>query len=147
MLAAAPYASAFFAQPAAEPAAKSAPKPEPVAAILAPSPSPAAALTPKPEAAADTPALSPAAAAMANPVAWWNMLQDQFKQAVTTAMSSEAAAKLSAASGLSQVEKFGNAIAKNAPKPVTKAAAAKLGRSQASRKKSGGQAQGGKKVS
>ncbi|UUZ50941.1 hypothetical protein LP420_15750 [Massilia sp. B-10] len=82
---------------------------------------------------------------MANPVAWWNMLQDQFKQAVTTAMSSEAAAKLSAAS-VSQVEKFGNAIAKNAPKPVTKAAAAKS-RSQASRKKSGGQAQGGKKVS
>jgi hypothetical protein len=123
VLAAAPYASAFFSQPAAEPA-KPAPKPEPVAAILAPAPVPAAKPDAKPDAAADTPALTPAAAAMANPVAWWNMLQDQFKQAVTTAMSSEAAAKLSAASA-GQVEKLGNAIAKNAPKPAAKAAAAK----------------------
>jgi hypothetical protein len=61
---------------------------------------------------------------MANPVAWWNMLQDQFKQAVTTAMSSEAASKLSAASA-GQVEKLGNVIAKNAPKPAAKAATAK----------------------
>jgi hypothetical protein len=122
VLAAAPYASAFFSQPAeAKPEPKPASKPEPVAAILAAAPD----VKPvKPDAATEPPALSPAAAAMANPVAWWNMLQDQFKQAVTTAMSSEAAAKLTAASA-GQVEKFGNAIAKNAPKPAAKAAAAK----------------------
>lgn len=146
VLAAAPYASAFFAQPAAEPAAKSAPKPEPVAAILAPSPSQVPAPAAKPEAAADTPALSPAAAAMANPVAWWNMLQDQFKQAVTTAMSSEAAAKLSAASA-GQVEKFGNAIAKNAPKPVTKAAAAKPAAAKPAARKAAAKPRAAKKVS
>ena len=32
------------------------------------------------------------AAPLANPAIWWNMLQDQFKQAVNTAMSSEAVA-------------------------------------------------------
>jgi hypothetical protein len=117
VLAAAPYASAFFSQAAAEPVAKPAPKAEPVAANLAPTP-PAA--KPEPATTPEAPALSPAAAAMANPVAWWNMLQDQFKQAVTTAMSSDAAAKLSAASA-GQVEKFGNAIAKSAPKPAAKA--------------------------
>lgn len=131
VLAAAPYASAFFSQPAVEPAKvepKPAPRPEPtVAAILAATPQvkPVVKETPKDTAKeTDAAALSPAAAAMANPVAWWNMLQDQFKQAVTTAMSSEAAAKLSAASA-GQVEKLGNAIAKNAPKPASKAAAAK----------------------
>jgi hypothetical protein len=28
-------------------------------------------------------------AAFANPAAWWNLLQDQFKQAVSTAVASE----------------------------------------------------------
>ncbi|MDQ2987761.1 MAG: hypothetical protein M3R60_01515 [Pseudomonadota bacterium] len=32
------------------------------------------------------------AAAFANPAAWWNLLQDQFKQAVSTAVASEPAA-------------------------------------------------------
>lgn len=75
--AAAPYA-AFFAQPPAQPPApevKAEPKPE--AKIEAPKdPLPAA-----------------AAAAMANPTAWWTMLQDQFKQAVASTMSPEAVAK------------------------------------------------------
>ncbi|SHH63665.1 PhaM family polyhydroxyalkanoate granule multifunctional regulatory protein [Massilia sp. CF038] len=118
VLAAAPYASAFFAQPAVEPAPKAEVKPAPK-----PEPKIEAAAVPKAETPAD-PAVATAAAAMANPVAWWNMLQDQFKQAVTNAMSSEAAAKLSAASA-GQVEKFGNAIAKNAPKPAAKPAATK----------------------
>lgn len=70
VLAAAPYASAFFAQPVPE--AKAEPKPEPK--IEAPAPA-------KDE--------LPGAAAMANPVIWWNLLQDQFKQAVSTAMATD----------------------------------------------------------
>ena len=37
-----------------------------------------------------------AAAPFADPALWWNMLQDQFKQAVTTAMSPEAMAEATA---------------------------------------------------
>lgn len=119
VLAAAPYASAFFSQPAVEPAVKSEPKPEPKQEPkLAAAPSPDAPKTDEP-----APPL-PAAAAMANPVAWWNMLQDQFKQAVTTAMSSDAAAKLAAASS-GPAAKLGKALAKGASKPAAKAAPAK----------------------
>ena len=75
VLAAAPFASAFFAQPAARPAEQ--PK--------------AAAPTVAPPASTDKDAASAAAAAaMTNPTAWWNMLQDQFKVAVSTAMSPDA---------------------------------------------------------
>jgi len=69
----APYASAFFHQPA-PPASAPAPAPEP-----APAPPPAA----------NTEASSHASAQLASPNAWWNLLQDQFKQAVSTAMSPE----------------------------------------------------------
>lgn len=69
----APERSAFespFAAPKAKPESKpEAKKPEPQ--------EPAAA----PAAAPDMPGIPP----MANPAAWWNMLQDQFKQAVDTA--------------------------------------------------------------
>ena len=64
VLKAAPYASAFFGQPAAAPAAAQA---EP-AAGAAPAPAPF----------------------MPDPTMWWNVLQDQFKQAVSGAMSPEA---------------------------------------------------------
>lgn len=67
-----PYASAFFQQ-AEKPKAAETPE-EPKAQ---PAPDPAAA----------------AAAQMANPAAWWNMLQDQFAQAVTKAMAADNAAK------------------------------------------------------
>ncbi len=67
---AAPYASAFFAQPVAEAQAEAVPAAK------------------KPEETAN--------ATMTNPTAWWNLLQDQFKAAVTTAMSSEAMAGASA---------------------------------------------------
>ena len=67
-----PYASAFFHH-ARE--AEKAPAPPP----------PPAAEAPKPEAAS----AADAGAQMANPAVWWNMLQDQFKQAVSTAMVSE----------------------------------------------------------
>lgn len=72
-----PYASAFFQQ--AAPAAAPAPEPKPV-------PAPA----PEPATAAPNDAGSQAAAQLANPSAWWNLLQDQFKQAVSTAMSPDA---------------------------------------------------------
>ncbi len=72
-----PYAAAFFQH--LDPA-KSAPKPAPATA-----PSPA------PEKPADKPAApdaaSAAAAQMANPAAWWAMLQEQFTQAVSNAMA------------------------------------------------------------
>ncbi|MFZ4876003.1 PhaM family polyhydroxyalkanoate granule multifunctional regulatory protein [Janthinobacterium sp. Mn2066] len=69
----APYASAFFQQPAP-------PAPAPAAV---PEPAPA------PPPAAHAEASNHAAAQLANPNAWWNLLQDQFKQAVSTAMSPE----------------------------------------------------------
>lgn len=43
----------------------------------------------KPQAAPD--AATAAAAQMANPAIWWNLLQEQFKQAVSTAMTAEPA--------------------------------------------------------
>jgi hypothetical protein len=63
-------------------------KPEPAAAAPTPAPAPEAAKpADKPHAATD--AATAAAAQMANPAIWWNLLQEQFKQAVSTAMSTE----------------------------------------------------------
>ena len=78
-----PYASVFFQQP---PAAK----PE------AAKPAPAAAAPAKPEAPAKSAEQPETAAQMTNPAAWWNLLQDQFKQAVTTTMATDALASASA---------------------------------------------------
>jgi hypothetical protein len=92
-----PYAAAFFSHldparnglkasppPAPRPAA---PTPPPARAEAAPEtrqdPRQADEAPPKPDLAAA------AAAQMANPAIWWNLLQDQFKQAVTTAMTPE----------------------------------------------------------
>ena len=87
-----PYAAAFFNH--LEPA-KVTPKPPP------PSPAPKAEAKPQPkveqkaeprqaEDAHPKPDLAAAAAAqMANPAIWWNMLQEQFKQAVSTAMAAD----------------------------------------------------------
>jgi hypothetical protein len=123
VLAAAPYASAFFAQPAVEPMAKVEPKPAPLPEVkAAPEPAPASATA------------SPASEALANPAVWWNLLQDQFKQAVSTAMSSnamagasamaqDAASKLTAA-GAGSAAKLGKAMVKAAVKPADKPAAA-----------------------
>jgi len=82
-----PYASAFFQQ-----AAPAAPAP-------APKPAPAPAPAPKPAAAVPDDAGNQAAAQLANPSAWWNLLQDQFKQAVSTAMSPDAASAAAASFG------------------------------------------------
>jgi hypothetical protein len=106
-------ASVKSATPAAAvPAAFSYPFGMPAAAAPASKPRepmPAAAAPPEPElpAAEDGPAESPRStkksaaskpaavpafgAPLANPAAWWTMLQDQFKQAVGTAMSADAA--------------------------------------------------------
>ncbi|ATQ74038.1 hypothetical protein CR152_05510 [Massilia violaceinigra] len=86
VLAAAPFASAFFTQPA--PA--KAPAPEP----------------------AKEQKDAPPANAMSNPVAWWNMLQEQFNQAVTTAMTPEAG-----------TEKAGDAAGNAAPSAARPSAA------------------------
>jgi hypothetical protein len=125
VLAAAPYASAFFSQPV-EPRAKPEPKPEPEPQLAA-----------KP-----APTDKDAAPAMANPSLWWNLLQDQFKQAVTTAMSSDAmasagamaqdaAGKLQAASA-EQAAKLGKAMATVTDTPAAnKAMPVKAARKQA----------------
>ena len=76
-----PYASAFFQQPAAPEAKPATPEAKPA---------PAAKVEAAPEAAA---------APTANPSVWWNMLQDQFKQAVTTAMASDAVTGAAAMAG------------------------------------------------
>ena len=82
-----PYASAFFQQ-----ATPAAPAP-------APKPAPAPAPAPEPVAAVPDDAGNQAAAQLANPSAWWNLLQDQFKQAVSTAMSPDAASAAAASFG------------------------------------------------
>jgi hypothetical protein len=58
------------------------------------------------------------AATFANPAAWWNLLQDQFRQAVTSAVAAEAApgAKTAAAT-----KAAANGEAKEAPKPRARA--------------------------
>ncbi|WP_219136190.1 PhaM family polyhydroxyalkanoate granule multifunctional regulatory protein [Janthinobacterium sp. UMAB-60] len=105
-----PYASAFFQQ-----AAPAAPAPKP-----APAPAPAPA--PEPAAAAPDDAGNQAAAQLANPSAWWNLLQDQFKQAVSTAMSPDAAS--AAAASFGSVSKAKPAASKPA-KPAEAGTAAK----------------------
>lgn len=101
-----PYASAFFQQPQAAAPAPAAPAPAP------PTPQPAAAAQP-----------ADAAAHMANPGVWWNMLQDQFQQAVTTAMSSDTAGATKA-EAKAATAKAPKAPAKRAPvkKPAAKRA-------------------------
>jgi hypothetical protein len=61
-------------------------------------------------------AASAAANQMANPAAWWNMLQEQFTQAVNTAMATDPIAKPAAAK---------NSAAHDASKPAAKPAARK----------------------
>jgi hypothetical protein len=95
-----PYASAFFHH-AREADSKQAAAPTP--------PQPSAA--PEPEAAKPG---AEAGAQMANPAVWWNMLQDQFKQAVTTAMASESMMADAAARATDTAVKFATAAAAGA---------------------------------
>ncbi|TDY32630.1 PhaM family polyhydroxyalkanoate granule multifunctional regulatory protein [Janthinobacterium sp. 75] len=112
-----PYASAFFQQ-----AAPAAP---------APAPKPAPAPAPEPAAAAPDDAGSQAAAQLANPSAWWNLLQDQFKQAVSTAMSPDAAG--AAAASLGQGSKAKPAAGKPAEAGTAAKAKAPLRKAPAKR--------------
>ncbi|MGW8390270.1 PhaM family polyhydroxyalkanoate granule multifunctional regulatory protein [Pseudoduganella sp. HUAS MS19] len=98
-----------FAKPAAPAAAKPADKP--AADTGKPGDKPAADAKP---AALDT--ASTAANQMANPAAWWNLLQEQFAQAVNTAMAADPAAKPAAVK---------NGAAHDASKPVAKPATRK----------------------
>ncbi|MCE3261141.1 MAG: hypothetical protein K0R43_220 [Pseudoduganella sp.] len=81
-----------------------------------PAEKPAEAPQPAPDAKAPD-AASAAASQMANPAAWWNLLQEQFTQAVNTAMASEPAAKPAAGKGA--------AADADADKPAAKPAARK----------------------
>lgn len=139
-----PYASAFF-QHAAEALQPGAPGPAPKEAKAETKPStwpdvPVA--TPAPAASAAAPAAEAqsaagaaptqppanandamAAAGLANPSVWWNLLQEQFKQAVTGAMSAEAVTG-AAARATEAATKFAQAATQAATKPLNKAAAA-----------------------
>ncbi|MGK5031147.1 PhaM family polyhydroxyalkanoate granule multifunctional regulatory protein [Janthinobacterium sp. MDT1-19] len=112
-----PYASAFFQQ-----AAPAAPAP---AQKPAPAPAPAPAAAPEPAAAAPTDAGSQAAAQLANPNAWWNLLQDQFKQAVSTAMSPDAASAATASFGGGAAGATAKPAASKSAKPAEAGTAAK----------------------
>ena len=126
-----PYASAFFQHAAdalAPSAAGAAPASDPFkftaapAATAAPSAAPTEAPAPKeaPAAAAppmsDAEAAAAAAAPMVNAAAWWNLLQEQFKQAVTTAMTTDVVSG-AAARATEAASKFAAA----ASKPLAKA--------------------------
>ncbi|WP_235914650.1 PhaM family polyhydroxyalkanoate granule multifunctional regulatory protein [Rugamonas rivuli] len=120
-----PYASAFFHH------AREADKDKAATPAPAPAAAPAAAAAAKPDAAASAkPAADTAAAQMANPAVWWNMLQDQFKQAVSTAMASESMMASAAARASDTAAKFAAAAtppaakAKPAPAPAATPAAA-----------------------
>lgn len=148
-----PYASAFF-QHAAEALQPGAPGPAPKAAkadnkadakadvkpeakaeqVAPPAPAPAADPAPAAgQAGAGAASISAgsndamAAAGLANPSVWWNLLQEQFKQAVSGAMSAEAVTG-AAARATEAATKFAQAAtqaaAQVATKPLSKAAAA-----------------------
>ena len=137
-----PYAEAFFQhaaealQPGAPGAApketRAEPKQEPALKQAAP-PVQEAPAAPPAAAPADTgaaPTQAPAgsndamaAAGMANPSVWWNLLQEQFKQAVSGAMSAEAMTG-AAARATEAATKFAQAATQAAAKPLSKAAAA-----------------------
>ncbi len=121
-----PYASAFFHH------AREADKDKEKPAAPAPTPAPAQAAAEKPEAAATD---KPAPAPMANPAIWWNMLQDQFKQAVSTAMASESMMATAAARATDTAAKFAAAAATPPAAKAKPAAAGTAGTPAAATKK------------
>ena len=106
-----PY-EAFFRAASAPAAAAPAPAPTP-----APAPAPAAQAAPVPEAANEVPP-------MANPNAWWNMLQEQFQQAVANAIPPEPVAtpkSASAPKAASSAKPAATAKPRTAKKPAAAA--------------------------
>jgi len=108
-----PYASAFFHHAREADKAQSSAR----AGKTPPPEEPKAAEPPKPEAAAG------AGAAPSGANAWWNLLQDQFKQAVSTAMASESMMANAAARATDTAVKFAAAAAGAGAKPAAKPAA------------------------
>ncbi|QBE67196.1 hypothetical protein EWM63_09975 [Pseudoduganella lutea] len=125
-----PYAAAFFghqepARATPKPAPPAPPRPE-----AKPEAKPEVKAEAKPaEAAPPKPDLAAAAAAqMANPAIWWNMLQEQFTQAVNTAMTADvkpAPAPDRASDGAPGAQAQGAAEAEPETKPDTAGAARK----------------------
>jgi len=124
--AAKPAAGATAARPGAPAPSAPAPVPAPVPAPAPATPAAGAAgdgsaqpgaATPLPSGAPDL-QNNPAAMAMPAAVAWWNMLQDQFTQAVASAMAPAAAA---ASSPAPAADGNGAAPKAEAPKPAPKA--------------------------
>ena len=83
-----PFGSAAFPEAKKSPAPAPFVPPAPAPAAAAPAPA-AAEPEAEPEPAAASTQAENAAAPLANPAVWWNMLQDQFKQAVSTALTPE----------------------------------------------------------
>jgi hypothetical protein len=110
--------SATFAEAMKQPGAdeKSVFASSPYAAFFTPAAAPAAAAAPE-AGKAEPAAAQPAAAVpfMPDPTLWWNVLQDQFKQAVTNAMAPDAMANMGAMAK-EAAEKMGAAAA---AKPAT----------------------------
>ncbi len=128
-----------------------APRAEPPAPAWAPEakPEPAAAKEAPAEPSQAKPPAEPAAGApLPNPAMWWNMLQDQFKQAVGSAMAAEPAApakpskpakptgpvKSAKAKPQPAAPKPRKTVAKSAAKTAPKAAASKPRKAPASAK-------------
>ncbi|WP_363510530.1 PhaM family polyhydroxyalkanoate granule multifunctional regulatory protein [Burkholderia sp. LMU1-1-1.1] len=104
-----PYASAFFHHAREADKAPASTPSWPPAPSAAPAPAPAPAQQAAPQAPDAAPAPKPvpdAAAQMPNPAVWWNLLQDQFKQAVSTAMASESMMADAAARATDTAVKF-----------------------------------------
>jgi hypothetical protein len=139
-----PYASAFFHH--AREADRSKPSPAPAAAPAPPPAPPAPAPESRPAASAEAPKLETSANASAT--AWWNLLQDQFKQAVSTAMASEsmmtdAAVKFATAATAGAKPASPPAAAKPAPDAQAAKASAKPAAKPAAKKASSRAAKSG----
>lgn len=116
-------AASAFTFPFGTAAASSPAAPAPIMAHAVPVPPPEMVAPTEDVARADkekSPSAPESAAPAANPAAWWNMLQDQFKHAVSTAMAPETGSKTGAASG-------STTAARSAAKPASKSPAAKNG--------------------
>ncbi|MBP1206301.1 type IV secretory pathway VirB10-like protein [Duganella sp. 1411] len=102
-----PYASAFFhhAREADKGPASTPSWPPAHSAPPAP-PAPSQQAAPKAEEAPAAKPVPDAAAQMPNPAVWWNLLQDQFKQAVSTALASESMMADAAARATDTAVKF-----------------------------------------
>ena len=112
-----PYASAFFHHAREADKAPASTPSWPPAPSAAPAAAPARQAAPKTE---DGPSpakpVPDAAAQMPNPAVWWNLLQNQFKQAVSTAMASESMMADAAARATDTAVKFATAAS---GKPAT----------------------------